>query len=181
MKCWIVRYGLSFHLEDRREEPAWVESHLRHCQPCREYLQSQRQLGAHLRAQAASQRETAPAYFKARVLHAVSTQEHRSTRQLPGHSWSYYLSISTAAACVVVAGCLLLWQLPNRAQAPQLPPLNAAWLAQGTNRLVTIANLEAPLEREMQFVVDDAKTALYAVADGVLPAGIWSAARQTDR
>jgi predicted anti-sigma-YlaC factor YlaD len=181
MKCKLVQWWVSFHLDDSAAPPSWVERHLAQCPACRAYQQSQASLSQGLRAQAAQIRETAPPFLKTRVLAAVAAQSDKSSDPVRAFTRRRSLSIGAAIACALAGGLLLLWhpQAPVEQASNPLPA--TAWLAQGTNQLAKLANIEAPLQKEMQLAVSDAKNALWAVVDGVLPDKMIAAVRNNEQ
>lgn len=174
MKCWIVQHWVSLYLEDRRS--GWAQRHLDRCPACREYLQRQLELGKFLRSQAAGQKECAPPFLKARVMTLVSSRDAVAEAPRRHLAWSYYLTTATAIFCILFPILALKWNAANRPQPATLQSVASTWLQKGTNELSALQSMELPLEKEMRFAIDDAKTALFAVADSVLPSGVLEAA-----
>ncbi len=177
MKCRLVQWWVSFHLDDAAAPPAWVKRHLAHCPECESYQQTQASLSQGLRAQATLNREAAPPFLKTRILAAVASEAAKASAPSGFFAQPRYLSMGAAMACALTAGVLLLWHPQAPVEQASAPLPATSWLAQGTNQLAKLANIEAPLEKEMQLAVSDAKNAIWAVVDGVLPEKMIAAVR----
>lgn len=179
MKCKLVQWWVSFHLDDSAKPPSWVERHQAHCPTCQAYQQTQASLSQGLRAQATLNREAAPPFLKTRVLAAIQAESSKPAVSTGFFARPRNLSIGAAMACAMAGGLLLLWQPQAPIEQASAPLPATAWLAQGTNQLAKLANIEAPLEKEMQLAVSDAKNAIWAVVDGVLPDKMIAAVRNS--
>jgi len=172
MKCWFIQKTVSLFLDDNRHHGGWVQRHLDRCAACQQYVQTHIRLGQALRLQAADRRETASPFLKTRVLASVAAIE--SARPVhPGRSLPHRAGLWTAAtalASLLAAG--LLWWDRQPAASRSEPMLTTELLRQGTHQLAKLSTLELPLDKEVGYVINDAKTALLAVADSVLPASL---------
>ena len=95
----------------------------------------------------------------------------------PFFSHPVHLTAATALFCAMSAA-ILLWRHQAVPPAPaDLGAMARTWLERSTNPIAVLGTIELPLEKEMNYVLSDAKSALLAVADGVLPSGILGSAR----
>lgn len=177
MKCWVTRNWVSFFLPERPRQPAWVQRHLQRCPACRNYLRTQLDLSKALRSQAADRRQAAPAFLKARVMASLPSRPIPAAAPRLFFSHPVHLTAATALFCAMSAA-ILLWRHQAAPPAPaDLGAMARTWLERSTNPIAALGTIELPLEKEMNYVLSDAKSALLAVADGVLPSGILGPAR----
>jgi hypothetical protein len=171
MKCPVQKW-ISFFLHDTPCGQGWVQRHLERCPACHDYLETQLKLAQALKSQATELRQSAPAFLKTRVMASLSTPQIPSGASSSRLILPRPVYLATGLLCVMTAA-ILLWRHQPVTQAPaDFHAMAKVWLERGTNELAMLTTIQLPLEKEMGYVLSDAKSALLAVADGVLPAGV---------
>jgi hypothetical protein len=175
MKCPVQKW-ISFFLHDTPCGQGWVQRHLERCPACHDYLEAQLKLAQALKSQATELRQSAPAFLKIRVMASLPSPQF-STERSPIHPLASHPGFTTTSFAFVLACSLvtaiLLWRDQPAPPAPaDLHAMAKSWLERGTNEMAMLTTIQLPLEKEMGYVLSDAKSALLAVADGVLPSGV---------
>lgn len=177
MKCWVTRNWISFFLHDGSCQQDWIQRHLDRCPVCRNYFRSQLDLSEALRSQATDLRQAAPAFLKARVMASLPSRQISAEASRPFLSHPVHLTAATALFCAMSAAILLWRHQPAPPVPADLRAMARTWIERSTNQMAALKTIEMPLEKEMSCVLSDAKSALLAVADGVLPAGVFDRPR----
>ena len=172
MKCWLVQKIISLYLNDTRGWHRWAQQHSERCPACRRYVQTQIRLAKALGSQAVEVHEPAPAFLKMRVMASIASVEKipvtDNSRLWLGRF--YYLASATAVLCLLAIGFLLWHHQP--VTPVSAAALNAQWYERSANQLALLSTFRLPLEKEVDCVISDAKSALLAVADSVLPSSL---------
>ena len=174
--CWLYEKAVSRAVDADGELPAWVRRHLDKCIQCREYHQAQVCLTAALIQSAPAELTSPSSFLHARILSALDQQA--GVPETQGIGLRALRSLLIPAVGVFIIGIIWLWkpgastlrpvvdgQLVGREPLPMPAPngVDAAALLKWNEKL------NQPLESEIYYVVDDAKSALIALGDNFLP------------
>jgi anti-sigma factor RsiW len=177
--CWFYKIVISHRLDSREGIPGWVDLHVDGCEECARFHRGHRRVIDRLSigaADALSERE-APPFLHSRIMSAVRRAEPEPVRVSFRPAW-----VAGIAASVLLVGALSLRLLPEpgerheptaelaqssveqgRSLAPVLSMVN------GEKLLEMSRNLDQPLEAELQFVMNDARSAIETLANNFLP------------
>ena len=173
--CLICQWAVARCLDDGKAPSGWAARHLTGCPGCRARHERERRVVARLSVKSGSAREF-PAFLHERILANLDSG--------PAPRASAFPSFGHVCAVVGVAGVMALVTLqfrhdPNRDRSAAVAPvedqtgrMTFARLPQlsGQQAVAVLGSrLDAPLEGELRFVMDDARTALSALSRNFLP------------
>jgi hypothetical protein len=177
--CWIYKIVMSHCLDSRERLPGWVDQHVESCEECARFHRGHRRVIDRLSidaAETASGSEASP-FLHSRIMAAVRRAEPEPSRVSFRPAW-----FAGVAASVLIVGALSLRLLPELGgqlkptaplaqsvveQARPLVPVLS--LANGEKLLEMSRNFDQPLEAEIQFVMNDARSAIETLANSFLP------------
>lgn len=176
IRCWYYRRFIGRFLDTGSALSPAVHQHLNACPECRNFYYTGVQLVERLTSDAAGQRTPPSPFLHARIRASLNRPTPR-----PQITQVWRLAPALGAATVVLAALLLFRgsNPPSQNPAPavvlsddssgsQLLTQAARW-ASRQKMLELSQSLDAPLEQELQFVVDDAKQAMRLLAANFLP------------
>ncbi len=180
MRCWVYRHFLSRHCDSGKALSARLRLHLENCPGCREEYESQMSVIQQLTAGTQSWRRTPSPFLHSRIMASLAEQVSELDR--PARSFPFARAYALAGCGVALLLALVVIQrthlfspeqesassapslLPRLAQlAPQLNQAGGQKVVEWTDAL------ERPLEREIQLVLGDARSAARLLADNFLP------------
>jgi hypothetical protein len=177
IKCWHYRRIISSSVDEGAALPRPAQNHIRTCPACREHHESETRIARQLSTSAGARRRSPSPFLHARIMSSVADSQSVSAERvpMPGRlGWA----VALVMACILGTGILWLRHRPSPdgsvaplasrsapvSHEPLLPvKLDALQLRQWTTKL------DEPLENEMKYVVNDAKTAMNSLADNFLP------------
>ena len=173
--CWLVRRIISQKVDANSDLPHLARQHLGHCPRCSRVYELDMGISRQLSGTAAGNRRAAPPFLHASIMSSLDRHRAAAGNQRAGASlgWSGF----SLAAGVVIA-CAAFWlreshsgrpvrelSTINRPAVPALP-LAVNWPDQAQVRQ-WIGRIDGPLEKEMDLVVSDAKTAFNSLANSL--------------
>jgi len=176
--CWRHRKIILGSADANTALPDPTREHLRNCSDCRRVYESQTEIAWQLRETAGSiNREPSP-FLHARIMSSIARSEINPGRD--GTRIRFGWSFGLVAACLLLAGALWFRNqpMPDRlsgfqrplASASAAPELYVALeLPNGTQMRQWTVKLDEPLQKEMNLVVDNTKTAANALAENFMP------------
>lgn len=187
IRCWFFRQTIARHMDAAEDLPPRLEEHLAGCLRCREFHALHSRVVSGLQTSAASEMHQSPPFLHAKIMariRGLDLETTASERPFFSLRWS---TASTFAAIALALVLIVQQRLSTRPSSHQIaqgtvptqtspgnavvqPPIQ--WLVQlsTADRLHEWSRtLEHPLEKELEFVVDDAKTALQLVVHSFLP------------
>lgn len=180
MRCWIYRHFLSRHLDSGKALPRGLQLHLESCPCCRQEYESQLRVIRQLTADTQGWRQAPSPFLHSRIMGSIA--EPVSEPDRPAKSFRFARAYALAGCGVALLLALVLVQRtylfspePESAStAPSLLPRLAQLAPQlnqaGSQKVVEWTDaLERPLEREIQLVLGDARSAARLLADNFLP------------
>lgn len=176
MKCRWYQFLIDRALDDGLPPPEKARRHLQHCAPCRQRFARQEELVRQLARPDPSAKETAPGpWLRARILNNLAgEQPHPAPAGGPGRR----LILAGAAAMVLA---LFAWMpLETNRTAGRAPASSGDAMAvvlleksgrvtSGGELLLVVTNFDQPLQRELNLVIDDARSALRSLQADLLP------------
>jgi hypothetical protein len=174
IKCWYHRQIISHSVDARVSLPDATRAHVRNCRACRVHHETESEIARQLSAAAgAGDREPSP-FLHARIMSSIAgersgAERPRLVRALP---------VALTAACVLIA--VRLWIDHSRPpggvdgavtvaeRAPTETSLTVKWPDELDLGELTV-KLDEPLQKEMQLVVNDTKTAMDSLARNFVP------------
>jgi hypothetical protein len=178
INCWRYRRIISRSADENAPLPPAAQTHIAQCHHCRRIYATEHQIVRGLSAGAAAQKRRQPSPFlHAKIMARIASLQPGACRASKASHLRRPLALATA--CVVLAA-ILLWPArpgpkPSATQIVQVQPprtvRTAAPPAWPDPALLTqwAANLDKPLQAEMQAVFHDARGAVTALADNFLP------------
>ena len=176
--CWLYEKAVSRAVDADGEMPAWVTRHLDKCIHCRDYHQAHVCLTAALMESAPAEFTSASSFLRARILSALDQQA--GVPETQGMVLRALRSLLIPAFGVFIIGMVWIWK-PGASTSTQRPvvdgqlvgrellPVPAPNGVDAATLLKWNENLNQPLESEIHYVIDDAKSALVALGDNFLP------------
>jgi len=160
MFCFVAKWMISNALNNRREPPARILSHIERCDACRSYHEEAIALQGRLEHEARADSEF-PAFLHARIMNAVKSDRDQLKVWKPVRP----LALG-AVATLIVFGITAAWFAGSRPSRPNtVVAVNAEWgslqhLETGLEQAETLLNqgpdlLVRPLSDEMQSLGND--------------------------
>ncbi len=182
--CWLTRREISRCLDDDRPLAPNSERHLQSCAACAQHYAEQRQLVGQLSQQAGHDQFEPSPFLRGRIVAAVRQAAEVDTAipaPMPRPSWIGGLGLSLGAAAAIVIGIVV-----NR---PAPPPASAELISKviqlsgdqvieettGQSIEAWSVALNEPLESELQFVMNDARSAIDSLAENFIPKSLLAA------
>ncbi|MCS1412018.1 MAG: hypothetical protein M2R45_05221 [Verrucomicrobia subdivision 3 bacterium] len=175
--CWLTRQKIAKCLDDGTSVGASIQAHLHQCSACETYQQQQVALVGQLTREA-QQGSLAPSLFlQGKIVAAVRRAAEPGPEIAPSGrlAWPGGFALTVVAAALIVAG--IIWKQPN--PQPQTSILLTEVIRLSGDKVLketTGQNFEAwsvtinqPLESEIQFVMNDARSAIDSLAASFLP------------
>jgi predicted anti-sigma-YlaC factor YlaD len=180
LRCWLYRSIISRHVDDNKELPPKLQLHLHDCPACRQHFEAQTQVARRLAASAASLRKSPSPYLRSRILSSLDEPEREVSLVAKAirPAWSGMLvgcGLVLILALIIVGGTHLLSPEPQVAMSqpslfPSLAKLGPKLKMANSERVAEWTGvLEQPLEKEIQLMLGDAKSAAHLLADSFLP------------
>jgi hypothetical protein len=170
--CWIYRKVISWAADAQSPVPDWAQRHLRACQACEHFHQTEMRLSAALAAVKATGPEFPP-FLHARIMAAIKGAERKPDFQAVVLR---RMAVTLGAVAVITAVAAVTMLSLNRDKLPQTqaaaPTISNSVLLDAPDASQLFAwskKLDQPLETELKAVVNDAKTALASLSDTFLP------------
>ncbi len=174
IKCWYHRHIISHSVDGNVPLSNATRAHVRNCRACREHHEAESEIARQLSAAAgAGDRQPSP-FLQARIMSAIAGEHSHAKR--PRLAWA--LPAALLAACVLVA--VILWMGTRHApggvdhpvavaeRAPAETSLTVEW-PKDLNLGEWTVKLDEPLQKEMNLVVNDTKTAMDSLARNFIP------------
>jgi hypothetical protein len=180
--CWIQRLRIVRGVADRGELPASTRRHLDHCTACQSFHERHQRLEAALRRTPALGLLEPSPFLRGRIMAEISrtAPSAEATGSIRPGRWAWG---SAAAVFAVAVSLWLVWPprpdpvaaLPVPATPPAalvgVPALVSSpmqWLERVEIQTVS-RQLDEPLERELNLVVEDARNAVRVLAKNFVP------------
>lgn len=169
--CRLFQKWVSWNADAGPGLPGWVRRHIKTCPACREFYDSMRVTVQALSAGAEGRGGEPSPFLRAKIMSAIRAQEEHAESQSTGTRFGWALAIGTA--CFLFTG--VVWM--HRHDAPVARALRPRPVPEElTLNLLNVApvdalvnSLDKPLDNEMQFVRDDAQTAIKYLEKSFLP------------
>ena len=184
MICWFHKRILARSLDANATPPTGTLQHLRHCETCSAFCETQTRIVRELVAGAESCRLQSSPWLERRIIAELRQEpEGASTaaRRFPS-GWP----IAATVACLLMFLWLQNRPVPDQPVAQNHPGSNTFatdWaslfeLPKVADLTELSQKLNWPLETEMQLVVTDAKIAMNYLADSTLPEPLRQAVKR---
>jgi hypothetical protein len=175
--CWLYRRIISSRLDDRRSLSPWVQRHTHTCSRCLQFQHTTESIAEELQTTVASQRVQRP-FLHGKIMRAVGAE---SAAPRPAQPISLSWKSAALVGCLLAIGTLV-WMRPS--PSPHVPENTTASVTTDLELTVSLptgkqverwtANLDEPLHRETQLVLNDAKAALNSLKKNLLPEELLS-------
>ncbi len=177
MKCQWYEFRINWHDDDDRPLPAKVRAHIKSCSRCNTFYRVQTRLRHHLTS--ATDHPVSPTVFlKSRILNEIAGESSIPAR-LIRRRWS----VTGGFVAVVIAATAGMVAFNPDPRPPEFDGMRLApeWIdltdrvTSGENLFRVTTNLNQPLQREMDLVIQSAQAALNSLANDFVPAGLLAA------
>jgi hypothetical protein len=181
--CYLYQKCLSWYMAMDMNLPARVARHLETCPECHRLCQLQAQLTRRLTEGALDHRSTPSPFLHSRIMASLEISERRD-QTVPTSHWlpKYGFQLGAVAAAITVIFVVIsqIGQQTNTATDSSSDPATfadagpllkswAAKIEQADGQ--KLFSLEQPLDKELQGLTQDAKSALTYLAHNFLPEG----------
>ncbi len=182
--CWLTRREIARCLDDDRSLAPKLERHLHSCTRCAHYYATQQQLVGQLSQQAGHDHFEPSPFLRGRIVAAVRQAADADTAipaPLPRPSWLGGLALSLGTATAIVIGIAVNRSTPPPASAEliskviQLSGEQVIEETTGQSIEAWSVALNEPLESELQFVMNDARSAIDSLAENFIPKSLLAA------
>jgi hypothetical protein len=176
MICRLIRWFSALSSHPTAPPPTWVEHHLQRCASCRAERDDLARLETQLRATAGAVRLEPPPFLAARAAHAVAVVANAPLSQGRGLARpAWLLAGGLALGLGIVGGRLWLGSpvpAPEAVAGVWEPARVSEALAvtDPASLLAASQRLDDPLQRELDLILADARTAARSLAGAFLPA-----------
>lgn len=182
IRCLLCRLWTAY--EDADALPGWARRHLLHCPRCRAAHEARRRLEARLRAEAAHVWVEPPPLLEARIRRRLDRDAEEVARPGGLARFPAWVTAGVGVAVLAAATVTMAWLVPAWVQredgraSGSAPTQTVASVSLPTPRLGpmppgSMPNLplaiEGPLKGELRLAMNDARTALYGLAESVVP------------
>ena len=177
MTCWFTRRNMARALDDETPLSDADQRHLHTCAACEQHWQAQRRLVGLLTQEAQQESFTPSPFLRGRIVAAVRRAAIAEPDVAPGpqFSWMGGLALTALAAALVVMG--VIQQRPNPEPSSDKLLTSVIHFSGGQVLEETTGQtleewsvaLNQPLESEIQFVMNDARTAIDSLAASFIP------------
>lgn len=180
MKCRWIQFVINRSLDDERPLPPAVERHLESCAHCREFKERQSQAISRMRDTRSGQMQADPSPFlRARILNQIRAEQPATVRNGFGR-WAWGgLAVAIVATAIVTASFLkpahpvsVANLQPAKNQQEFVPAVlleRTTSLTSGGNLLRAATNIDRPLHKELNLVINDAQNALRSLRYEFVP------------
>jgi len=180
--CRFFEKWVSWNADANPALPRWAQRHMQSCSACREFYGSMRFTAQGLSAGAEGERQPPPPFLRAKILSAIRAQENAKP-QSTGAQLRWGLTIGTA--CVLLASLVWLHRpvapVKSASQSGPVPKALTLNLPDVARVDAWMNTLDQPLDNEMQFVLDDAQTAIKYLQKSFLPLKVVNPQPEQDK
>ena len=176
--CWFTKREMARRLDDETPLPPPVQHHLRHCAPCQQFYGTQSRLTRQLSHEARRQATQPSPFLGTRIMAAVRQAATTEPQPAAPPRWLWRTTLAVAA---IVAALTVLPHLVM--QRPPPPHPSTQWftkviqlsggevLEQATGQTIEewSVSLDQPLETEIAYVMNDARSAIDSLANRFIP------------
>lgn len=182
--CWLTRRDIAKCLDDDRPLAPKSEQHLHSCAQCAHHYATQQHLVGQLSRQALSDHFEPSPFLRGRIVAAIRQAAEADTTipaSSPRPSWIGGLALSLGAAAAIVIGIAVNRPDPTPASAQllskviQLSGEQVIEETTGQSFEAWSVALNEPLESELQFVMNDARSAIDSLAENFIPKSLRAA------
>lgn len=176
MICRLVRWFAALGSNPTAPPPAWVAHHLARCVSCRAERDELARLETHLRATISAVRREPPPFLAARAAHAVAAVANPPVSQGRNLARPAGLLAGGLALGLGIVGGRLWWE----STVPTPEASVVAWEPTRVREALAVTDpgsllaasqrLDDPLQRELDLLLADARTAARSLAGAFLPA-----------
>lgn len=175
MICHLVRLVVELRYDSGTNPPAWLRRHLESCSACRGDLAALAAMEHTLRGTAGSARREPGPFLAARVTQAVQCAGTPPPARQGRFPRFALVLAGTFALGLAIVGGRLAWRPSPAVSAP------TPWTLEGTRMREALAvtdpasllaasqRLDDPLQRELDLIVADARSAAQSLAVAFLP------------
>lgn len=161
MFCFVARLMISNALDNQREPPARVLSHIERCDACRSYREESGVLQDHLERGARPATEYSP-FLHARIMNSVKSDHHGSN--VRKSVWPFAVGVASA---LIIVGISVAWLADSKSKPHRnaAVAVSAEWgslqrMEAGLAQAETLLNqgpdlFTRPLSDEMQLLESD--------------------------
>ena len=169
--CRLFQKWVSWNADASPALPGYAQRHIKTCPACREFYGSMRVAAQAFSAGAEGERRHPSPFLRAKIMSAVRTQEPQTRSQSTGARLGWRLAIGTAS--VLFAGIVWLHRpvapIGGALRSTTVPEEMTLNLPDAAQVDAWMNTLDKPLNNEMQFVLDDAQTAIKYLQESFLP------------
>lgn len=178
MNCLLHRFWIDRALDDGRPLSARIERHLAGCPDCRRHHAQQTRLLRQLAGGGEGIRAEPSPFLRTRILGAVKAAARPANPSMPRWAWAAGCAGLLALAAIIFSSGSAPESGPvaqTEAFVPVTPPADTGLLetparwTDGGRWLQVTTNLDQPLQRELNLVLEDARKALRALSADFLP------------
>lgn len=181
--CWLTRREIAKSLDDGTVLQERVRKHLPHCAGCESYYRQQQQLVEKLSSEAHLDVLNPSPFLRGKIVAAVrrAAESGPDVTPAPRFAWSGGLAFSALAAVAILFG--IIWNQPAPSPRPselltkviQLSGDQVLEETTGQNFEAWSVTLNQPLESELEFVMNDARSAIDSLAASFIPESLFAA------